>query len=51
MSTKNFIHLENTTIFYSSIGKGKPLIVLHGGPGLSQQYLLPQMQKLAKKIL
>ena len=29
-------------------GKGKPLIVLHGGPGLGCRYLLPQMSALGK---
>lgn len=29
-------------------GKGTALIVLHGGPGLSQDYLLPHLSKLAK---
>ena len=27
-------------------GKGEPLIVIHGGPGLTQQYLLPQLYRL-----
>jgi proline iminopeptidase len=28
--------------------EGTPLVVLHGGPGLSQEYLLPQLGSLAK---
>lgn len=43
-----FIQIENAEIFYRAIGKGKPLIVLHGGPGLTQNYLLPQLYKLAE---
>lgn len=35
-------------LFYRTMGKGKPIIVLHGGPGLSQDYFLPQMSKLAE---
>ena len=30
------------------MGKGDPIIVLHGGPGLDQTYLLPQISRLAK---
>ncbi len=33
-------------LFCRTIGKGAPLVVLHGGPGLTQDYLLPQMEKL-----
>jgi proline iminopeptidase len=31
-----------------SIGKGNPVIVIHGGPGMSHDYLLPGMEMLAK---
>ena len=34
-------------LFYRTMGKGKPLIVIHGGPGLTQDYLLPHMERLA----
>lgn len=32
-------------------GEGTPLLVIHGGPGLTQDYLLPQMYELAKNHL
>lgn len=35
-------------LFYQVFGEGDPIIVLHGGPGLDQTYLLPQMLTLAK---
>jgi len=31
------------------IGEGKPLLVLHGGPGMSHDYFLPYLEPLAKK--
>lgn len=34
--------------YYKKFGSGSPVIVLHGGPGLDQEYLLPQMLELAK---
>jgi proline iminopeptidase len=43
-----FVENEGAKLFCRSFGEGKPLIVLHGGPGLSQDYLLPQMTELAK---
>jgi proline iminopeptidase len=36
-------------IYYESIGTGRPLIVLHGGPGASHQYFLPHLLPLARK--
>lgn len=43
-----FIDSEGSKIFCRTIGKGKPLIVIHGGPGAGQDYLLPQFYDLAK---
>ena len=43
-----FIESDQSQLFCRTIGEGKPLIVVHGGPGLTQDYLLPQLLKLAK---
>lgn len=43
-----FVPSGDGQLFCRSIGVGKPLIVIHGGPGLTQDYLLPQMYELAK---
>jgi proline iminopeptidase len=43
-----YVDADNAKLFCRTIGKGKPLIVIHGGPGLSQDYLLPQLYDLAK---
>lgn len=48
---RDLVHIVETKdakLFCRVFGKGKPLIVVHGGPGLSQEYLLPQMAKLAE---
>lgn len=42
------IQVQDAKLFCRTIGKGQPLIVIHGGPGLSQDYLLPQMYKHAE---
>ncbi len=35
-------------IYYQTIGQGRPLMVLHGGPGSSHGYFLPYLLPLAK---
>lgn len=47
-ANESFIDVEKAKIFCRTIGKGKPLIVIHGGPGLNQDYLLPQPYTLAE---
>lgn len=48
---EGFISVKDGKLFYRTAGYGLPLIVLHGGPGLSQDYLLPQLYKLAENNL
>ena len=43
-----FVPSGDAKLFCRIIGKGKPLIVIHGGPGISQDYLLPGMYNLAE---
>lgn len=44
-----YIQIEQGKLFYQKFGSGGiPIIVLHGGPGLDQTYLQPQMLALAK---
>ena len=48
---ERFVPSRNGTLFCRTFGQGDPIIVLHGGPGLSQEYLLPQMEQLAENNL
>jgi proline iminopeptidase len=48
---EGFVSVKNGKLFYRAAGKGVPLIIVHGGPGLSQDYLLPQLYKLAENNL
>ncbi|MBI5274683.1 MAG: alpha/beta fold hydrolase [Chlamydiales bacterium] len=43
-----FISSDHSNLFCKTMGKGNPLIVIHGGPGLTQDYLLPYLDKLAE---
>jgi len=45
--TEIFIESNHSRLFCRVIGKGKPLIVIHG-TGLSQDYLLPHLYPLAE---
>ena len=48
MNTLGYINTKQGKLHYQSFGKGKPIIVIHGGPGMmDSSYLLPQMLELA----
>ena len=40
---------EGAELFCRSIGNGKPLVVVHGGPGLGYGYLVPHFRTLADR--
>ena len=42
--------INGTALYCKVIGKGEPLVVLHGGPGLSHDYFLLHLLPLAKKF-
>jgi proline iminopeptidase len=45
---ETFVDSDGARLFCRMLGKGKPLIVVHGGPGMSQDYLLPYFAQLAE---
>lgn len=44
---EGFVDAGGVKIFFVSIGTGKPLMLLHGGPGSTHDYFLPYFLKLA----
>jgi len=46
-STEGFLKINGTSLFVKSFGKGPPLLVIHGGPGLNHSYFLPHLEALA----
>lgn len=42
------IDTDGTVLYYKTIGKGEPLIVLHGGPGFDHQTLMPFIGNLGR---
>jgi proline iminopeptidase len=49
----NGVHVKTRTgeTFIRTLGEGKPLIIIHGGPGLEHTYLINWLQPLAQNRL
>ena len=45
---EGFADANALLIYYMQIGAGQPLVILHGGPGASHEYLLPYLLPLAR---
>jgi proline iminopeptidase len=41
--------INGTLLNFHTLGKGEPLLVIHGGPALSYTYFLPHLGELSKK--
>jgi proline iminopeptidase len=39
----SYVDVEGARLFVRSMGSGEPLVIVHGGPGMSHDYLTPQM--------
>jgi proline iminopeptidase len=44
---EGYVPVENASLFYREVGRGQPIIILHGGPDFDHTYLLPDMDRLA----
>jgi proline iminopeptidase len=44
------IKVDNTSLYARVIGKGRPVIVLHGGPDFDHSYLLPDLDRLSDQF-
>jgi len=44
---EGYVLSQNDSIFYKTVGKGEPLLIIHGGPVLDHQYLLDHFYPLA----
>jgi proline iminopeptidase len=45
---EGFVDAGGVLIYYKIIGRGAPLMIVHGGPGASHDYLLPYLLPLAR---
>ena len=46
---QGFIDANGVMIYYEEFGSGKPLMIVHGGPGASHDYFLPHLLPLARR--
>ena len=44
---EGFVDNGGVLLYFKSVGRGPPLVVVHGGPGASHDYLLPNLYRLA----
>src|SRR5882724_11360012 len=45
---QGLLNVNGTSLFYQSIGKGEPVIIIHGGPVLDQSYMIDHFKELSK---
>jgi proline iminopeptidase len=45
---EGFVDANGVLIYYKIVGRGAPLMIVHGGPGASHDYLLPYLLPLAR---
>jgi proline iminopeptidase len=45
---QGFVDANGVMIYYEEFGNGKPLMIVHGGPGASHDYFLPYLLPLAR---
>lgn len=41
--------INGTSLYFKIIGKGDPIVIIHGGPGMNHSYLMPHLKDLSKK--
>ncbi len=46
---EGFVDAHGVLIYYTSVGRGAPLLIVHGGPGASHDYFLPYLLPLARR--
>jgi proline iminopeptidase len=45
---EGFVDAHGVLIYYAALGRGAPLVIVHGGPGASHDYFLPYLLPLAR---
>ena len=45
---EGFVDANGVMIYYTALGHGAPLMIVHGGPGASHDYFLPYLLPLAR---
>src|SRR5579863_4718856 len=45
---EGFVDASGLMIYYMTVGRGDPMLIVHGGPGASHDYFLPYLLPLAR---
>ena len=45
---EGYVDANGVLIYYQTIGHGAPLMIVHGGPGVAHDYLMPYLLPLAR---
>jgi len=45
---EGFVDANGALVYYMTVGRGSPLMIVHGGPGASHDYFLPYLLPLAR---
>jgi len=45
---EGMLAVNGTSLYYHAIGRGEPVIIIHGGPVLDQSYMIDHFKELAK---
>src|SRR5580704_8600232 len=45
---EGYVDANGVLIYYTTFGRGEPLVIVHGGPGASHDYFLPYLLPLAR---
>ena len=45
---EGYVDANGVLIYYQIIGHGAPLMIVHGGPGVAHDYLMPYLLPLAR---
>ncbi|HEX7294644.1 MAG TPA: alpha/beta fold hydrolase [Pyrinomonadaceae bacterium] len=48
--TETRINVGNTSLYVREVGKGQPVLILHGGPDFDHTYLLPDLDRLQDRF-
>ena len=46
--TEGYAPIQQGSLYYKHIGQGPPVVIVHGGPGLTHDHFMPQMAQLAQ---
>jgi len=46
---EGYVDSRGVLIYYKTIGRGAPIVIVHGGPGGSHDYFLPYLLPLARQ--